>query len=166
MHYLLNHQDTEIVSFHSNGIGLCCFAIKEHNINTVHCYQRTWLQNLRSKPFGYLRLLTIIFFKVIALLNYWNWNMLLLFLSNSHLSSKFCICVDRSTPSKAAFFIEQRSVLADRGSLKPVYTIQPVVKPVVIPVWQPVECLYARYNRLSNQLYNRFDNRLYRVNGV
>ena len=35
-----------------------------------------------------------------------------------------------------------------------VYTIQPFVK--------PVECLYTRYNRLSN----RFDNRLYRVNGA
>jgi len=37
-----------------------------------------------------------------------------------------------------------------------VYTIQPVVKPVVKRVWQPVECLYTRCNRLSN----RFDNRL------
>ena len=43
--------------------------------------------------------------------------------------------------------------------LSPVYTIQPVVKPVVKRVWQPVKCLYARYNRLSNP----FDNRLYRV---
>ena len=40
-----------------------------------------------------------------------------------------------------------------------VYTIQPVIKPVVKRVWQPVECLYTRYNRLSK----RFDNRLYRV---
>jgi len=51
----------------------------------------------------------------------------------------------------------------------PVYTMQPVVKPVV--------CLYTRYNRwfdnrIDNRLdvclhdaeYNRFDNRLYRVN--
>jgi len=30
-----------------------------------------------------------------------------------------------------------------------------------LSVWQPVECLYTRYNRLSD----RFDNRLYRVNG-
>jgi len=29
-----------------------------------------------------------------------------------------------------------------------VYTIQPVVKPVVKRVWQPVECLYTRYNQL------------------
>jgi len=47
-----------------------------------------------------------------------------------------------------------------------VYTIQPVVNPVWQPVWQPVGCLFTRYSRLSNQLYNRFDNRLYRVNGV
>jgi len=73
--------------------------------------------------------------------------------------------------------------------LYPVYMIQPVVNPVVQPdlttgwtnsgcsvvrstgcqtglttswVWQPVECLYTRYNRLSN----RFDNRLYCVNGA
>jgi len=26
------------------------------------------------------------------------------------------------------------------------------------PVWQPVKCLYTRYNRLSNPLSNRFDN--------
>jgi len=43
-----------------------------------------------------------------------------------------------------------------------VYTnIQPVVKPE--PVWQTVGCLFARYSRLSNRLYNWFDNRLYRV---
>ena len=33
---------------------------------------------------------------------------------------------------------------------------------VVKRLWQPVECLYTRYNRL----YNRFDNRLCRVNGA
>jgi len=38
--------------------------------------------------------------------------------------------------------------------LSPVYTIQPVVKLVVNPVWQPGKCLYTRYNRLSNRLYN------------
>jgi len=47
-----------------------------------------------------------------------------------------------------------------------VYTIQPVVKPVVKRVWQPVECLYTRYNRLWNPFDNRFDNRLYHVNGA
>jgi len=51
--------------------------------------------------------------------------------------------------------------------LLPVYTIQPVVKPVVRQVWQPGKCLYTRYNRLStplsNRLSNRFNNRLYRV---
>jgi len=41
-----------------------------------------------------------------------------------------------------------------------------VVKPVVKPVWQPVECLFTRYSWWSNRLYNRLDNRLYRVNGV
>jgi len=41
-----------------------------------------------------------------------------------------------------------------------------VVKPVWQPVWQPVGCLFTRYSQLSNRLYNRFDNRLYRVNGV
>jgi len=44
-----------------------------------------------------------------------------------------------------------------------VHTIQPVVKPVVKRVWQPVDCLYTRYNRLSSRFDNRFDNRLYRV---
>ena len=46
-----------------------------------------------------------------------------------------------------------------RRHLSPVYTIQPVVK----PVWQLVKCLYTRHNRLSNWLSNRFENRLYRV---
>jgi len=44
-----------------------------------------------------------------------------------------------------------------RLSLSPVYTIQPVVIPVVKQVWQQVvscKCLYTRYNRLSNRLYN------------
>jgi len=72
-------------------------------------------------------------------------------------------------------------------ALYPVNTIQPVVKPIVWQpavsckqtynrfstgcqatvrstgcqtVYQPVECLYTRYNRLSNRLHNRFDNRL------
>jgi len=36
-----------------------------------------------------------------------------------------------------------------------VYTIQPVVN--------PVECLYTRYNRLSNRFDNWFDNRFYCV---
>ena len=31
---------------------------------------------------------------------------------------------------------------------------------------QPVGCLFTRYSGLSNRLYNRFDNRLYRVNGI
>jgi len=40
--------------------------------------------------------------------------------------------------------------------LSPVYTIQTVVKLVVKRAWQPVECLYTRYNRLSNRLYKPF----------
>ena len=54
-------------------------------------------------------------------------------------------------------YAEQNSRI--RRSVKPVYTIQPVVK----PVWQPVKCLYTRYNRLSNRLSNRSYNWLYRV---
>jgi len=33
--------------------------------------------------------------------------------------------------------------------LRPVYMIQPAVKSVVKPVWQPVECSYTRYSRGS-----------------
>ena len=36
------------------------------------------------------------------------------------------------------------------------------LQPVVKPVEQPVECLFTRRSRL----FNRLDNRLYRVNGV
>jgi len=43
-----------------------------------------------------------------------------------------------------------------------VYTIQPVVK----PVWQPVFLCIQTFNWLSNGFDNRFDNRLYRVNGA
>ena len=42
--------------------------------------------------------------------------------------------------------------------------VQPVVKPscttgLTNTVWQPVECLYTRYSRLSRRLSNGFDNR-------
>jgi len=47
-----------------------------------------------------------------------------------------------------------------------VYTIQPVVKPVVRSVGQPAASCIQTFNRLSNRLYNRFDSMLYRVNGV
>ena len=55
-----------------------------------------------------------------------------------------------------------------------VYTnIQPVVKPVVQPlvrlttaVEQPAASCKQTFNRLLKPLNNRFDNRLYRVNGV
>jgi len=42
----------------------------------------------------------------------------------------------------------------------------PFVQPVVKRVWQPVECLYTRYDWLSNRFDNRFDNMLYRVSGT
>jgi len=51
-------------------------------------------------------------------------------------------------------------------SLRPVYTIQTVVKPVEQLVEQPAASCKQTFNRLSNRLFNRFDNRLYRVNGV
>jgi len=38
--------------------------------------------------------------------------------------------------------------------------MQPVVKPVVKAFWQPGKCLYTRYNRLSNPLWNGLSNRL------
>jgi len=44
--------------------------------------------------------------------------------------------------------------------------LNPVTQPVVNPVLKPVGCLFTRCSRLSNRLCNRFDNRLYRVNGV
>jgi len=51
--------------------------------------------------------------------------------------------------------------------------VKPAVQPGLTTCWTnrcsltgPVECLFTRYSRLSNRLYNRFDNRLYRVNGV
>jgi len=62
--------------------------------------------------------------------------------------------------------------------LYPVYTIQPLIKPgcqtgchVVKLVWQPVwqPCWTNRhcsFNRFSNRVDKRFDNRLYRVNGA
>ena len=53
-----------------------------------------------------------------------------------------------------------------KGILYPVYTIQPVVKPVEQAVGQPVVSCIQTSNRLKNQFYNRFDNQLYCVNGV
>jgi len=51
--------------------------------------------------------------------------------------------------------------------------MQPVVRPrlsnrpaVEQPVIQPVECLHTRYSRLFNWSFNRFHNRLCRVNGI
>ena len=46
------------------------------------------------------------------------------------------------------------------------HTIQPVVKPVEQPAEQPAASCKQTFNRLSEWLFNRFDNRLYRVNGV
>jgi len=46
--------------------------------------------------------------------------------------------------------------------LRPVYTIQPVVQPVKQPVGQPAaSCKHPA--DCQNRLFNRFDNRLYRV---
>jgi len=57
-----------------------------------------------------------------------------------------------------------------RDSLSPVFTIQPVVNWLSngwTTGWTNSGCsLFTRISRLSNRLYNRFDNRLYRVNGV
>jgi len=50
------------------------------------------------------------------------------------------------------------------------YTMQPVVQPAttkrVQRVEQPLASCKQTFTRLSNQLNNRFENRLYRVNGV
>ena len=54
----------------------------------------------------------------------------------------------------------------NRLSNRVVYTIQPVVKRVWQPVWQPVVSCIQTFNRLSNQFDNRVHNRLYRVNGA
>jgi len=56
-------------------------------------------------------------------------------------------------------------IFALRGSLlnlNPVYTIHPVVKAVEQPVEQPA----ASSKQTFKRLFNWFDNRLYRVNGV
>ena len=42
-------------------------------------------------------------------------------------------------------------------SWSPVYTIQPVVKPVVKQVWQPVVSCIQTFNRLSNSFHNWFN---------
>jgi len=47
-----------------------------------------------------------------------------------------------------------------------VYTIQPVVQLVVKPVWQRVEQPVVSCIQTFNRLFNKFDNRLYRVSGV
>jgi len=54
-----------------------------------------------------------------------------------------------------------------------VYTMQPVVQPVVgctmtavQPVVHLVECLYTRYNWLCNRYVNPLENWLHRVDGV
>jgi len=74
-----------------------------------------------------------------------------------------------------AFVAELFKRACHRVSLPAVYTIQPVVKPVVKRVWQPVKCLYTWYtvvsciqtfSRLSIRFNNRFNNTLYRVNGT
>jgi len=49
-----------------------------------------------------------------------------------------------------------------QGHSEPVCTTQPVVKPVE----QPAASCKQTFNRLSNRLFDRFDNRLCRVNGL
>ena len=66
-------------------------------------------------------------------------------------------CAEREMSARAYSVYGWLLLLPD-----PVYTIQPVVKPVEQPVGQPVECLFTRCSRL----FSRFDNWLYRVNGV
>ena len=50
--------------------------------------------------------------------------------------------------------------------LNPVYTTEPVLNPVEQLVEQPAALCKQTFNRLSNRLFNRFEKRLYRVNGV
>jgi len=109
-----------------------------------------------------------------------------------YVSASVCVCVASSSPCVSCLvFSSNLHYISTYHSVhrspplqthvwhlcsSPIYTIQPVVKPVVKPVWQPVErtalfiqpvgCLFTRYNRLWNWLYNRFHNRLYRGNGV
>jgi len=69
---------------------------------------------------------------------------------------------------------EREFTFAKKVYENPVYTIQPVVKPVVQRVWQPTVSCKQTSNRLSkwlsnrsdNRFDNRIDNRLYRVNGA
>ena len=84
-------------------------------------------------------------------------------------------------PAKCKVQFTPCTVCCDSGDitlylLNPVYTIQPVVKPGWQPVWQPCwtssHCSFNRVERTATVrstgcqtgLYNRFDNRLYRVN--
>jgi len=79
--------------------------------------------------------------------------------TSNRLSNGFDNCVERTATVHSHCTFNR---LSNRVVQPAVYTIQSFVKPVVKWVWQPVECLYTRYNRLSNW----FDNRLYHVNGV
>jgi len=77
---------------------------------------------------------------IVMIKRYTNLRILLYF------TSRDCIRIDGTTK-------------LDSDIMRPVYMIQPVVKPVE----QPVEQLAAS---CKQTLFNRFDNRLYRVNGV
>jgi len=93
-------------------------------------------------------------------------------------------------PRALCFALHMRRTVTKRANpshLYPVYTIQPVVKPVVQPVWQPAVCtiqpvvkpivkrvLQYQTGLTTGWMFvytiqpvdNRFDNRLYRVNGA
>ena len=81
--------------------------------------------------------------------------------------TRFCLslCLDkREHADLICFVLLPRSTSRGRDTntflllLSPVDTTQTVVN--------TVGCLSTRHSRLSYRLYNRFDNRLYRVNGV
>jgi len=66
-------------------------------------------------------------------------------------------CAEREMSARAYSVYGWLLLLPD-----PVYTIQPVVKPAE----QPAATCKQTFNRLSNWLFNRFNNRLYRVNAI
>jgi len=56
-------------------------------------------------------------------------------------------------PNRRGFSLTSLSLTSSH--IKSVYTIQPVVKPVVKRVWQPAASCKQTSNLLSNRLYNR-----------
>ena len=92
------------------------------------------------------------------------WRSLKTRVSSPDVSRHSFSCLGLDSVSKLALALSRTSV-SRRGSVSwsPVYTIQPVVKPVVKRVWPPVVSCIQSFNRLSKRLYNRVENRLYRV---